>query len=72
MIKGGLIAAANLGVLHAIAQDAMRCANGGELAFTVEITRHCERAPSKGKLFQFAKNPQEEFKVPRECTRAGI
>ena len=38
--------------------------------FTVEVDRHCERASSH--LYNFAKNPDEEFTVPSNCTDYGV
>ena len=41
-----------------------------ERIFTVEVCRHCERESSV--LFNYAKNPEEEFKVASNCTEVGV
>ena len=42
------------------------------LVMSVEVTRHCERQPTKSNMFQFALDPAEEFTVAGNCTMTGI
>ncbi len=41
-----------------------------ELLLTVEISRHCERAPHH--IYDLAANPEDNFTVPYNCTDVGV
>ena len=41
-----------------------------QLNMSVEIARHCEREP--GHIFDLAKNPEDNFTVPYNCTMTGV
>ena len=56
-------------LLLGVIEGAQQPSQENEILLVVEVVRHGQRAPEK--IFPFAKNPDENFKIPHNLTMTG-